>query len=187
MADYTDIGYLIQKLASLESGAWEYFLKKYGGLIYKCIGKYTLSQGQQGIREEIFQEVIILLLDDNCRRLREIRNPLEKVFISWLWMVTIRHTLNFIRGERARGDKEWLSSDHIEVLNISPPQDKETFRRQLENIVIERLDPREQLVILLTLEGLTLEEIAGHMDISLTAAFNLKKKGVEKIKKYLEE
>jgi len=181
MSDYSDIRYLIQELISFNNDAWEFFLRKYGRLIYKCINKFTGSRVSPETKDDIFQEVIALLLDNNGRRLKMIRHTEEKPFRSYLWMVTTRCTLNFFRGE-----KELLPFDNIEILDISPAPDIKVFRRQLEEIITQKLDLKERLVILFILEGLILEEIAANMDISVATVYNIKQKAIAKIKKCLK-
>lgn len=183
MSDYSDISYLIQELISFNNDAWEYFLRKYGRLVYKCINKYTGNHVSPETKDDLFQEVIALLLDNNGRRLKMIRHTEVKAFRSWLWMVTTRCTLNFFRGEK---EKELLPIDNIEILDIAPAPDIEVFRRQLEEIITQKLDLKERLVILFILEGLILDEIAANMDISLATVYNIKVKAIAKIKKCLK-
>lgn len=183
MSDYSDIRYLIQELTSFNNAAWEYFLRKYGRLIYKCINKFTGSRVSLETKEDIFQEVIALLLENNGRRLKMIRHTEEKAFRSWLWMVTTRCTLNFFRGVKG---KELLPIDNIEILDISPAPDMEAFRRQLGEIITQKLDIKERLVIHYILEGLILDEIAANMDISVATVYNIKEKAIAKIKKCLK-
>lgn len=183
--DYSDIKYLIQELTSFNNEAWEYFLRKYGRLIYKCINESADHNVSQETREDIFQEVIALLLDNNGKKLKMVNHKEEKPFRSYLWMVTHRHTHNFFRGKKKKKERELLPIDNIEILDISPVPDTEVFRRQLEKIIAQKLDLKERLVVLYFLEGLILAEIAANMDISLATAHNIKEKAISKIKKYL--
>ena len=66
MSKYLDIRYLIQELVYGKEEAWCYFLKKYGQLIYFCINKVTNYHVSPDNLEDCFQEILRILLEDDC-------------------------------------------------------------------------------------------------------------------------
>jgi len=181
----SDVKYLIEELIFLKDKAWDYFLKRYGRLIYYYINKTIDRCGYQALqdeREDIFQVVMTALLAHNRKGLKSIQSCEEQSFRSWLRTVTIRRTLNFFRGVRPL-----LFPDNIDALadEISPSIKEDDLYRQLEEI-IQKLDSQESLVMLYILDGLTLQEIAGIMGISIASVYRIKKQAIQKIREYLK-
>lgn len=190
MGEYLDIGYLIHKLVSYENKAWEYFLIEYSGLIRSYINRFIDTYQYKVSSEtktDIFYEVISLLLDKNCRRLKSIDNLNKASFCAWLKTVTTRHTLNFFRR---KGKFDVIVDPSV----IDPPpdfpvqdnRDKTLFLNELREIIIQKLEPRESLILFYRLDGLILKEIAELMEISIASASNYEKSGISKIRKYFK-
>ncbi|MGA1865100.1 MAG: RNA polymerase sigma factor [bacterium] len=185
MKDFSDFGYLIEQLISGNNEAWTFFLKQYGRLIYYCIKKILKKGAHQEDLEECFQEIISVFLEDNCRRLKEVRTTDEKTFRSWLGMVSHRRAINF---SNRKNRIHFVSEEVLKWIpdkSINP--DKEAFLRQIKGFFDENLDDREKLVTSYILDGLSLKKIAANMDLSISTVHNIKKKAIKKIKKFIQE
>jgi RNA polymerase sigma factor (sigma-70 family) len=120
-------------------------------------------------RDDCFQEVLRVLIEEDYKRLKQIRSHDEKAFRAYLGVLTKRRTLNFVRGI-----KESYSLPD-EILNIIPDSntlpDVEILRHQIIDIINQKLTDQERLVMFYILEGLTLEEISELMDLKLGTVF----------------
>ncbi len=162
-------------------------IRKYSRLIYYCINQAIFNLGYHTSPEEqddCFQEVIIRLLENNCKRLKNINSYEDKAFRSYLGVMTYRCTLNYFRGT-----KESIPLPEEMLCLIADPSsspDQEAFRKQLIDIIASKLNPRETLVILYFLDGLTLAEVAQFMKISITTVHKLKDRAISTIEKILK-
>lgn len=183
--DFSEFKYLIEQLISGNNEAWTFFLQHYGRLIYYCIKKILREDAHQEDLEECFQEIISVLLEDNCRRLKEIRTTDEKTFRSWLGMVVHRRAINF---SNRKNRIHFVSEEVLKWIpdkSINP--DMEAFRRQLMGFFDEKLDDKEKLVIFYILDGLSLKKIAANMDFSISGIHNIKKSAIKKIKRFIQK
>lgn len=185
MEDFPGFKYLIEQLISGNNEAWTFFLEHYSRLIYFCIKKILRDDAHQEDLEECFQEIISALLEDNYRRLKEIRSNDEKSFRCWLGTIAYRRAINFSHKKKKRHFVSEEVLKWIPAKSIKP--DMETFRRQLLEFINEKLDDNERLVILYILDGLILKKIAENMDFSIASIHNIKKGDIKKIKEFIQK
>lgn len=180
---YQDISYLIGGLVSGDNDAWVHFLEQYGRLIYHCINKIMGYTAYQEDKDECFEEIIKALIEDNYRRLRQVRSHEEKVFRSWLGSVTTRRAINFIRV------KKEINSLPEEMFELIPDRgagpDMAVFLSQIIDCIEEKLDAKEGLVLSYLLEGLNLEEIAEIMGYGVTSIYNIKENAISALRNLL--
>lgn len=183
MDEYSEISHLIQQLVSGSDSAWSYFIDHYGRLIYKCINKVLSYHAQQEDKEDCFQEIIKLLLEDHCRRLKQVRSTDERTFRSWLGMVSNRNAMNFSMRKMKVSSPSPMPD---EILDIMPDHtiamDQEILRGEITSFINKKLSEQERLVMLFFLEGLTLKEIAEYMDIAIGKVFEIKKRAFDLMK-----
>ena len=186
MDEYSEISHLIEQLVSGNDNAWSYFIKHYGRLIYKCINKVLSYHAQQEDKEDCFQEIIKLLLEDHCRRLKQVHSADERTFRSWLGVVANRNAMNF--SVRKMKGSSPMPED---ILDIIPDHtlavDQEILRGEITNLINKSLSEQERLVMLFFLEGLTLKEIAEHMDLAIGKVFEIKKRAIDLMKDLIRE
>ena len=152
-------------------------------LIYSCINRAMNYRISQENLEDCFQEILRVLLEDDCRRLKEVRALEERAFCSWLSAVATRRTFNFFRDIKESFQMPNEIICLIPDSSLSP--DMEAFRIQLIEVIRKKLDPQEALVLQYFLDGLTLDEIAKLMDLGLTSVYNIKHRAISKIKRIL--
>lgn len=93
----------INKCTSGDKQAWEQFVDKYSSLIYSYIYSTLRRKGRQDSIEtadDLCQSVFSLLIKDNFKRLRQFKAKNGASLASWLRMVTINHTLDYLRRNK---------------------------------------------------------------------------------------
>lgn len=183
MSDYSDIRCMIQELANGTEEAWSHFIKHYGRLIYCCINKAMNYRVSQENLDDCFQEILRILLEDDCRRLKKVRALEEKTFRSWLSAAATRRTFNFFRDIKESFQLPEEIMCLIPATSSSP--EMEAFRIQLMEVIRKKLDFQEGLVLQYFLDGLTLAEIAERMDLGTTSIYNIKQRAIAEIKRIL--
>lgn len=187
MNDFSDIGYLIQQLISGSNEAWSFFLKQYERLIYHCINKILDNNFSQEDRDDCFQEILRVLIEDDYKRLRQIHSLNDRSFRAYIGVLSTRRTFNFRRDRNRDKKKECLVPDYI--LNLIPDSskhpDKEILLARIIDIIKHKLSAQEGLVVFYSWEGLTLEEISELMDIKPCTVFNIKQRAISKLKDFL--
>lgn len=180
MNEYSNIEYLIQQLISGNEDAWFYFIKRYSGLIYYCINRILNVNASKEDKEDCFQEILKAFIEDDYRRLKQIHSLNERSFCSWLGSVANRQTLNKLRGKT----KTFFLPE--EILDFLPDPsalpDTEALRGQIMDFIQDKLPEEERLVIMLSLNRLTLKEISQIMGLRVRQVFNIKQKAISKLK-----
>lgn len=198
MADSPNDGELIKRCVSGEDEtSWEIFARKYSGLIWSSIKKtfhlYTFQNSKQDI-EDIYSSVFLSLVEDDFRRLRQFRSKNACSLSTWLAVVTVRKTIDFIRG-----DKRHLAVDPLEgerelweFLPDGRGAADKTLEEKQANVclkkAVEALSPEDRAIYELLFEkGLASGAAAKAAGISVTALYTRKNRLVKKIKKSMQE
>ncbi len=155
---------LVDRCCRGDRGAWDELAAQFYD-VAKAAARQTLMRARHSAATEdvdnVAQTVFTALLDDDCRRLRQFqgRCPLR----SWLWSVTIRHTLNYVRTESLRRGRS-LDADPLLVPEAAgreaPGVATAEQLRALEGY-FEKLNPKERLALRLHYtDGLPQKNIA---------------------------
>lgn len=181
-AEWTDRQLLRRVLASDERG-WAEFHRRYRALIYRCItkviGKFGPSMTNADI-DEIFAEVLMNLLRDDMRKLR-LYNPNRGTKLSsWVGMITINTTYDFLRsaGRRPVLDKLDGAPDPHEECDRTPLDELLEKERwgALNHILAAFSDKDRTFLALYYAQGLDAETVASRMSISLKTVYSKKHK-----------
>ena len=147
--------------------------------------------GSAADAEDLAQEVFLRVY-----RAKESYEPSAK-FSTWIYRITTNASLNFIRGRKARrkvsgempgGDGDDAAADFEDEKAEAPGErlEKDELARVLRRIV-EELPERQRVAILLNkYEGLSYEEVAAAMDMSVMAVKSLLTRARVNIKEKLE-
>jgi RNA polymerase sigma-70 factor (ECF subfamily) len=198
MADSPDDLKLLSECLSGSKAAWDTFVTRYSKLIYYSINK-TLRLHSQTLHQEdiddIYSSLFVAFMDRDYRKLRQFEGREGCTLSSWIRLIAVRHTIDFLRSQR-----EHLSidddSDEAQPL-IERLSDRSTsFEDQLEQAqatralkeAIEELPASDRLFMELFYDKeLPPEEIAGIMNVSLNTIYSKKNRVREKIKNILIE
>lgn len=140
---------LVDRCCRGDRGAWDEFAAQYYD-VAKAAARQTLLRARRAVDEDVenvAQSVFTALLDENCRRLRQFqgRCPLR----SWLWSVTIRHALNYVRGEALRRGRS-LDAEPLlvpEAAGRDAPGAATAEQLKTLEAYFERLNPKERLAL----------------------------------------
>jgi len=170
----------IQRCAKGEKLAWDEFVGKYSRLIYNYIYSVLKTKGltipQENIND-LFQEIFLSLINDNCRKLKSFKARNGCSLASWLRQITINYTIDYLRklkplvsiDEENEDDfslKDILSDDSASVTDTLSQKEK------LESLkeCIARLETEDKYFLELHFNrNLRLEELKESFKISRPA------------------
>lgn len=145
-----------------EKAAWDAFVLQYADLVYHTIKKtFTLYhvEARQELIEDLFQEFFLSILREDLKKLRQFRGDRGCNLASWLRLIAVRLTIDFLRSHRLPTVEV---PDSLPSAQPDPPgslmgdEQAEQLSRALEV-----LPPRDRLFLELYYhKGLPPEEIA---------------------------
>ena len=134
MEDNTDFLNFLDRCRKKERDAWNIFMEKYGNLIYnyiiKALRRYYYPLQDDKI-DDIFHDVFLALLENDCKRLKVFRNRDEYSFIAYLRVISFNTSVDYLRKQKTFVDLENIQyriSDH----NCN----KKFDQRELQNIIL---------------------------------------------------
>lgn len=147
---------LVAEEAWAISETWHRFAPMVLMMAERCLGSRSEAED---LTQEVFYRVF--------RKAKTLREP--DCLRSFVYSFAIRTLKTELRRRRLRA---WLSFDPPETLTDFGCQPLDVESRDLLRRfhgLLDRLGPRERLVFVLRrMESMTVEEIAGHMDISVS-------------------
>jgi RNA polymerase sigma factor (sigma-70 family) len=171
-----------------EKLAWDSFVQQYSNLVYHAIRKtLTLHHTDQrdDVVEDLYQEVFISLLTDDCRKLTQFRGDGGCTLASWLRVVASRLTIDFLRKKRA---PEVEVTDTI-VSEQPEASDLMLDREQTDLLIkaIGSLSSRDRMIIELSYHrALPSQEIAWILKMSVGALYTQKSRILDRLHQSFE-
>ncbi|MCI0488668.1 MAG: sigma-70 family RNA polymerase sigma factor [Blastocatellia bacterium] len=136
--------------------------------------------------EDMSQQIVVLLIEDDYRRLRTFDDQRSSLK-TWLWVVVIREVVRHLRSQRVMISLEELLSDSV---ICEADQDKRVLsgeRSQRLRATIPKLSEREQQLFRLCLcEELCASDIAKQMGMTVGSVPVRKNAVIKKLKMLLE-
>ncbi len=188
MGTSSDDSSLIKDCISGKREAWDLFVSRFSKLIYHSINKarsYAPKLDQEDM-EDIYSSVFLSFLEDDYRRLRQFKGKKGCTLSSWVRLITIRHTIDFLRKQKHHipidnknetlKDNKPSAQDYIEL-----SETEEMLKK-----AIEALPPLDRLFMeLYYTKELPPEEIADIMNISVSTVYSKKTRIRNKMEKIL--
>lgn len=179
-----------------EKEGWDTFVRRYSKLIFYSINKtltlHNCTMPQDDV-DDLFNSVFVSLLDNNYRKLRQYEGRHGCTLTSWIRLIAVRHTIDFLRSQRPHVSINDDRDDAQPLIErISDPgtsfeehlEDTDTARALKE--AIEELPSSDRLFMELFYEKeLAPEEIAGVMNVSVNTIYSKKNRVREKLKNIL--
>lgn len=146
---------LVERCISRDNKAWDAFVEKFQGLIshsiVQTLKRYSFPLENQVI-EDLFHSVFLSLIENNAKKLRQFRWQCK--LSSWLHVITVRATIDFLRKQSTKVSLNGESDDKIplrERLSNGNPLPDEILEQKEEKAIFEKikesLTPREQLFL----------------------------------------
>jgi RNA polymerase sigma factor (sigma-70 family) len=138
--------------------------------------------------EDLSQNVLVKLIDDDCRRLRSFAN--FSSIETWLYTVVRRDVRPYVL--RRRWEKEnviYVNDQLSNVLSYQPAQDKTLIdgdKRRTLQAIISSLSKRKRLLIELELKELKPREIAKEMGIKVNSFYSEKSALIKEIRETIK-
>jgi RNA polymerase sigma factor (sigma-70 family) len=88
-----------------EKASWDSFVQQYSSLVYHTVRKtLTLHHTDQreDVVDDLYQELFVSLLRDDCKKLRQFRGDRGCTMASWLRVVASRLTIDHLRQQRPK-------------------------------------------------------------------------------------
>jgi RNA polymerase sigma-70 factor (ECF subfamily) len=174
---------LLESLLENQEQAWVELVRRYRPLIYRCItkvtGKYAPTLSNADL-DEIYAEVLISLLRDNCRKLRMYNPERGTKLGSWIGMISVNATYDFLRsaGRRPMLDRIDGALNPHEECDRTPLDiliEKERWTHL--NGVLEEFSEKDRTFLhLYYAKGLDAASVADRMAISLKTVYSKKHK-----------
>jgi RNA polymerase sigma-70 factor (ECF subfamily) len=198
MPEHSDDLKLLNDCISAKKEAWDTFVNRFSKLIYYSINK-TLRLHNQNLQQEdvedVYSSVFVSFMDKDCKKLRQFEGRQGCTLSSWVRLITIRHTIDYLRSLKEHislNDDSGGTQPMIERL----PDKNTSFEKELEDHeaartlkdAIDSLNPQDRLFMELFYEKeLPPEEIAEIMNVSVNTVYSKKNRVREKIKKILSD
>ena len=165
----TDLEF-VQSCVKGDKLAWDEFINKYSRLIYNYIHSVLKIKGsllsQQNI-EDLFQEIILSLIQDNFKKLKSFKAKNGCSLASWLRQVVVNYTIDYIRKLKPtvsidEENEEDVSLKEVLADTSAPVTDKLAKDERLAHLkdCIKKLETGDKYFLELYLaRGLGLEEL----------------------------
>jgi RNA polymerase sigma-70 factor, ECF subfamily len=188
----TDLEF-VQSCANGDALAWDEFLKRYSRLIYSYILTVFKSSGyapSQGQPQDIFQDLILILIKDDFRKLKSFQARNGCSLAGWLKQVTVNFTIDCLRKLKPafsleEENEEGLSFKDL-LLDSASSAAESVNKKELFGYLagcIDKLEIKDKYFLELHLgRGITLEDLKKHFRVSRGAIDMRKSRIVDRLR-----
>lgn len=186
---------LIERCLAKENKAWDEFVGRYSLLIYDSIIRTFERYGyprRSDVLADLHNDIFILIIDDGCRVLKQFEGRNGCQLGHYLRTVAIRRTVDFLRKIRPTVslDDERSDTVHSSIFLQDPCQTTNgaaslISREQqslLEQFISKLKNPERDFCQLLIRDGLTPEQMAQNLGISVDYFYVRKKRLLDKLR-----
>ena len=173
---------LLQEVLGKDERAWRELLRRFRGLVFRCINKVALRHEARMHTEdvnEIYSEVCFNLLRDNMRKLRAYDPERGSKLGTWLGLIAMNTAYDYLRASRRRPILDKLENaperPTPEPSALEELMEKERWR-YLAALMQDFSDKDRRFVELYYGQGLLPEEVAAAMAISVKTVYSKKNK-----------
>lgn len=184
----------VQECAKGDRKSWEAFVNKYSRLIYNYIHAVLRAKGIDFLTaqntNDLFQEIFLLLVKDNFKKLKSFKAKNGCSLASWLRQLVINHTIDHVRKVRplVSLDEENESRLNLkDVISDNALSASDTVLHK-ERILalqecIEKLDTDERYFLELHIhQDVSLNELKDHFKLARGTIDMRKARIIEKLK-----
>jgi len=183
----------VQQCVQGDKQAWNNFVERYSKLIYNYIHSVLKLQGYLATEQnvnDIFQEVFLLLTQDNFRKLKTFQARNGCKLASWLRQVVINCSLTFLRRYKPavsldENNDEGSSLKDVLLDSSLAIHDTLSNKERLAQLAecVEKLELDDKYLLELHInQGLELGQVQNHLKISRGALDMRKKRAIERLR-----
>lgn len=183
---------LLSRMLLRDGTAWREFHQRYDRLIYRCIHKVTSrfpgSVNSEDVRE-IYAMFLLSLNKRNMHKLRTFDPERGNKLSSWVGMLATNCAWDYLRGVARQPQTTTLADAEQVGSGCDSPYEGllEKERWAVVNAVLESFSSKDRAFVqLYYVDGLSPEEIAEHMAISVKTVYSKKHKITCRLQKALE-
>ena len=184
---------LLEGLLSDDPNAWREFNMRYARLIYACIGRITGRFGgvvRADAINDIYSMLCVQLLSNDKIKLRTFEPGRGSKLGTWLGLLATHTAYDYLRSVR-RTPKHADLSEAEQLSSETPDPSEHTLVRERAQIAAEVLasfsDKDREFARLYYGEGLTPEDVAERMQISIKTVYSKKHKIQRRLETLLAE
>ncbi len=174
---------LLARMLERDEIAWKEFHRRYDRLVYRCIHKVTdrfrSILGSDDVAE-IYAQLLLNLTSRDMHRLRAFRPEQGNKLGTWIGMLATNTAWDYLRSVSRRPSCAELSEAHAldDHRGVSPHDELEQKERWSRvNEVLRGFSRKDRdFIQLYYVEGLTPEEVAAEMEISIKTVYSKKHK-----------
>jgi RNA polymerase sigma-70 factor (ECF subfamily) len=173
---------LLARMLEDDASAWRQFTTRYSRLIFSCIGRVTCRfsavLSQDDVRE-IYAMLCVQLLANDKHKLRTFEPNRGNKLGSWLGMLAVHTAYDYLRSVKREPQRASLTEAESLKTSAPDPFDAVLWRERADSVrsVLESFTEKDrQFVALYYGEGLTPEQIAERMRISVKTVYSKKHK-----------
>lgn len=172
---------LLSGLLADDAGAWRRFNARYSRLILSCISRVTGRFGRVGADDvrEIYATLCLQLLSNDKHKLRSFEPGRGTRLSTWLGLLATHTAYDFLRSVRRTPHLDELSSAETLAAEMPDPSEA-TLLRERAMLVARALSglsaKDREFVELYYAQGLTPDEVAERMNISVKTVYTKKHK-----------
>ena len=189
---------LLSKCLDGDKEASELFVRRFSGLIYYSVRQTLAAKGipfGNEDLEDLHNTIFLNLFEKNARKLSQYKGKNGCSVASWLRVVAVRTVLNHLRRKGFDGFVRPGEQIPFEELSHKDREDlgplalmERAEQKRIIHEAIQFLAPRDRLFIRLFFEeGLSIEEVADSLGISLQNAYTVKHRAVQKLKSHIKD
>jgi len=191
---------LLKDCWAKKRGAWEQFVSQYSKLIYYSIQRTCRLKSYPVTPEELedlFGGIYVLIIKDDCKKLRQYRGDRGCSVATWLRTISTRHVLDHIRRSgrtylrvdfSAEAEESQLEGLAQEII-MSP--EELLLAQEEEKVVaqaISELNPEDRrFVELYYLHELPPEEVARALRVTVSTVYSRVNRLKSKISKQIQK
>lgn len=183
---------LLQRMLLRNGAAWREFHQRYDRLIYRCIhkvtGRFPASVNSEDVRE-IYAMFLLSLTKRDMHKLRTFEPERGNKLSSWVGMLATNCAWDYLRAIARQPQHTTLAdAEQVGCLESDPYQDVlDKERWAVVNDVLASFSKKDQVFVqLYYVDGLSPEQIAEEMEISVKTVYSKKHKITCRLQKALE-
>lgn len=186
-----DDALLVELLLQDDPAAWRDFATRYSRLMLSCISRVTGRFGRIGPDDvrEIYATLCLQLLSNDKKKLRSFEPGRGTRLGTWLGLLATHTAYDYLRSVRRTPRFDELSGAEAVAAELPDPSEAtlEHERSRLVARALEALTDRERAFVeLYYIEGLSPEQIADRMGISVKTVYTKKHKLQGRLESLLE-
>ncbi len=173
---------LLERMLTREARAWHEFHVRFDRLVYRCIQKVTCrfarSLGSDDVRE-IYAQFLFSLTTRDMHKLRSFEPERGNKLSSWLGMLAANAAWDHLRSIARAPAGAAMSEAALLASSTKDPYEQmlERERWMMVSDALQRFSEKDQTFVrLYYMDGLSPEEVAAEMSISVKTVYSKKHK-----------